>query len=176
MYLTRDELRTAGQRITANQKYSAKSSLGTKSAGTRATVFLSHSHDDADLVETFLVLLEDENVDIYVDWKDTEMPSVTSPETAIRLKGRIAECRKFMILATNKALDSKWVPWEIGIADSQNGMRNVAVIPVQDTGTTWKGSEYVGIYSRVERANNGRLAVFDPGTSSGIYLSNWLTQ
>lgn len=81
-----------------------------------------------------------------------------------------------MILATNRALESKWVPWEIGIADSQNGMGNVAVIPIEDTGTTWKGSEYVGIYARVERANDGKLGVFEPGKTNGIHLSNWLAQ
>lgn len=122
------------------------------------------------------MLLANENVDVYVDWKDTEMPRQTSPETAMRLKLRIAECRKFMILATNKALDSKWVPWEIGVADSKNGMGNVAVIPVDDSGVTWKGSEYVGIYSRVEQSITGRLAVLEPGRQNGIPLSQWLSQ
>lgn len=175
-FLSRDQLRTYGTRATAAQKLAARQKLGTKTASVRATVFLSHSHDEAELIEPFLLMLNEEGVLVYVDWKDPTMPPMTTPETAVRLKDRIKLCRKFMILATNKALDSKWVPWELGIADAQNGIGNVAVIPVEDRGSTWKGSEYIGIYGRVEPASNGKLAVFEPGKQQGTYLSDWLVR
>lgn len=176
-YLSRDSLRAYAFKATASQKQALHQRFRTKTASVRATVFLSHSHDDADLIESFLVLLNEEGVLVYVDWKDPTMPRMTTPDTATRLKQRIKQCGKFMLLATNNALDSRWAPWELGIADSQNGMTNVAVIPVQDASGSWRGSEYVGIYSRVEKAGNGRLAVFEPNTTSGgVYLSDWLVR
>jgi len=173
-YLTENELRSKGLQATATQKTAARSKFGTKTASAKASVFLSHSHDDADLIEPFLVMLDKEGVQVYVDWKDPTMPKMTSPETATLLKNRIKLCGKFMLLATEKALGSKWVPWELGIADSQNGMNNVAVIPVQAANRSWTGSEYVGIYSRVETATSGHLAVFPPNATNGVTLAHWL--
>ncbi|TWT95396.1 hypothetical protein Pla108_35440 [Botrimarina colliarenosi] len=102
------------------------------------------------------------------------MPSVTSPETARRIKGKIKECKKLVLLATNNALQSKWVPWELGVADAENSMKNIAILPVTDSQTSWIGSEYVGIYDRIEQASSGKPAVFEPGASSGILLEDWL--
>jgi hypothetical protein len=173
-FLTRDALKAVTARATASQKFAAKNQLSAKTAAARGKVFLSHSHSDADLVEPFLLKLFEEGVVVYVDWKDPTMPSVTNPDTAKVLKDRIKQCGKFILLATNNALESRWVPWELGIADLQNGMSNVAVLPIQDSGTSWKGNEYIGIYSRVEPAHNGRLAVFEPGKQEGVYLSDWV--
>ena len=175
-FLSRDTLKAYGNRATITQKAAARQRLGTKTAAVRATVFLSHSHHDADLIEPILVLLAEEGVLVYVDWKDPTMPSMTSPETASTLKTRIKQCGKFLLLGTNNALESRWVPWELGIADAQNGMPNVAIIPVEDRSAVWKGNEYIGIYSRVETASDGKMAVFDPGKDRGMYLADWLVK
>lgn len=175
-FLTRDSLKAYGYRATASQKQAIRQRLTTKTASVRATVFLSHSHEDAELIEPFLVALEQQGVLVYVDWKDPTMPKATSPDTAAKIKHRIKVCGKFMLLATNNAIDSRWVPWELGIADAQNGMPNVAVIPVQDQNSTWRGSEYIGIYARVEQDSGGKLTVVDPSKTYGISLADWLVR
>lgn len=48
------------------------------------------------------------------------MPKVTSAETATRIKDRISRCDKFILLATNGAIDSKWCNWELGFGDAKN--------------------------------------------------------
>lgn len=48
------------------------------------------------------------------------MPQVTSGETAIRIKDRIDKCDKFILLATDKAVESKWCNWELGYGDAKN--------------------------------------------------------
>lgn len=146
----------------------------TKTAAAITTIFLSHSHKDADIVNQAVELLGSQGIAIYVDWKDPSMPSVTTPESARRIKGRIRECAKFVLLATDNAIESKWVPWELGIGDVTNGMENVAILPVTDPPYTWTGSEYVGIYSRIEKADSGVPAVFEPGQTQGITLDAWL--
>lgn len=47
------------------------------------------------------------------------MPQVTSGETAIRIKDRIDKCDKFILLATDKAVESKWCNWELGYGDAK---------------------------------------------------------
>ena len=102
-YLTRSELHKV-------KIYTAKSArisnYHVKSAAVQEHIFLSHSHKDSDIVNQVVELLGNQGVKVYVDWKDDSMPAVTSPETAVRIKLKINGCNKFVLLATNNALDS----------------------------------------------------------------------
>lgn len=140
----------------------------------RTVVFLSHSHTDDDLVGYARDVLFAEDVGIYVDWLDDEVPEHISPATATYLKDKIVECGKFVMLASDSALRSAWVPWELGYADSAKGLANVAVWPISRRAKAWPGTEYVGIYNRIELAAGGQLAVFPPGRRRGHVLSSWL--
>jgi len=150
--------------------------LHVKTASQRYHIFLSHSHHDADVIENMAAILGDHANSIYVDWKDASMPAVTNPSTAAAIKLRIKGCKKFMLLATDNALASRWVPWELGIGDLSNGMDNVCIIPVSDPTRTWSGNEDVGIYSRLETVNN-QYYVYAPGrTDLAVPLGTWLTR
>lgn len=141
----------------------------------RTVVFLSHSHNDDDLVASARDVILAEGADIYVDWLDAEAPEAISPETALYLRQKIRQCGKFLMLASDWALDSAWVPWELGYADSAKGMPDVVVWPISRKAGHWPGSEYLGIYSQIEMGDGKRLGVFPPGASNGILLSDWLT-
>ena len=78
------------------------------------------------------------------------------------------------MLASNTSLKSRWVPWDLGIGDIKKGLPNVAAFPVTRDYGRWEGSEYVGIYSRIEQADSEELAVFEPGQNRGITLKAWL--
>lgn len=116
----------------------------------KRTIFLSHSHKDKDIVERAALFLLSQGVYVYVDWKDASMPPITSAETANQLKMRIRICDEFVVLASNNALDSKWVPWELGFADAAKGMPKVFIFPVADNDGTWKGAEYFDLYQKIE--------------------------
>lgn len=173
MILTESEVRRYPTQINESQRAVARGSLN-KQASVQRTVFLSHSHEDRSLVEPVRILLASQGVVLYVDWKDPEMPAFTSAETARKIKIRIEFANKFVMLASNTSLKSRWVPWELGVGDKTKGLPNVAVLPVKPDYGTWEGNEYVGIYSRIEKADDGQMAVFEPGQSKGIYLKDWL--
>ena len=169
-YITRSELR-------AFRPYGfSKTEAKRHQFAAQAAVFLSHSHQDKELVEPAIASLMKQGVVVYVDWKDPAMPAITSPTTAAAIKVRIKECRKFVLLASDNGLVSKWVPWELGIADSQNGMEHVVILPVTDYPQSWPGSEYVGIYDRIEKRSSGSLVVVKPGQDvwQGMTLAEWL--
>ena len=85
----------------------------------KTTVFISHRHDDLEDLQGVLGFLEDEyKVKVYIDSKDSSMPITTSAETAINLKDRIRKCDRFILLATNGAIESKWCNWELGFGDA----------------------------------------------------------
>lgn len=147
-YITKSQLHAIGSSSTAR----TNESVFRKSAATKdtATVFLSHSHEDKETVEAAIRLLSSQGVTVYVDWLDPAMPSITSTETAARLKKRIREQERFVLLASDKALTSRWVPWELGIADGVREMSEIAVLPFKDSYTDWTRSEYLGLYPWIE--------------------------
>ena len=59
----------------------------------KVTVFLSHKHDETEILQDVISLLKNCGVDVYVDWMDEGMPQKTSGETAHKLKQKIDACR-----------------------------------------------------------------------------------
>ena len=132
------------------------SSTGIRSAS-GTTVFISHKHDDlADLQGLLDFLTKEYNVVPFIDSMDKGMPKNTCAETANRIKQAISGCGKFLLLATNKALASKWCNWEVGIADKLKlPTNNMAILPMVDTpGSFYSGNEYLEIYPYVDEWEN----------------------
>lgn len=78
----------------------------------KVTIFLSHKHSELEELDSAISLLKTFGVDIYVDWKDESMPDVTSGITAKKIKEKIKLNQKFILLATEGAINSKWCNWE----------------------------------------------------------------
>ena len=67
-------------------------------------------------------------------------------DEAEKIKEQIKMNRKFILVATNKAIDSKWCNWELGFGDAHKYLENIALIPLADNASTWNGTEYLKIY------------------------------
>lgn len=63
--------------------------------------------------------LENFGAKVYIDKADKELPEKTSAETGVKLKNRIAQCQKFVVLVTANSKNSRWIPWELGFADEK---------------------------------------------------------
>ena len=151
-------------------------------------------HDDLDEIKGLIGLLERKyNIKAYIDSLDKSMPKKTSGETASKIKQRIKRCNKFILLATNGAVESKWCNWELGYGDAQKfDTDNIALFPIKPEKTydyDYKGNEYMRIYPHIvyyygsERYSNG--TVIKEGfyvctdTENGrtiIPLEKWLQQ
>lgn len=123
-----------------------------KSAAT-TSVFLSHSHYDKDVVEQAKIFFENLGISIYVDWADETMPERTNGTTANKIKSQIISVNdKFVLLATNNAVNSKWCNWEVGIADPfKLPKKKFAILPLANNSGSWDGNEYLQIYPRIEK-------------------------
>jgi len=97
----------------------------------KAKVFLSHKHDEGKILQDVVALLKKEGVDVYIDWLDEGMPAFTNAKTAHRLKEKIKIADKFILLATEKAINSKWCNWELGLGDAAKYVKNnIALFPI----------------------------------------------
>lgn len=139
------------------------------------TVFLSHKHDEAKELKDAIALLHSLGVSVYVDWMDEGMPSVTSGKTAERIKQKIQANKKFILLATDAAVASKWCNWELGYGDAHKYIKHIALLPIAENDGTWKGSEYLQIYPAIESDNTIGAGgyVVKHGTTR-VSLAEWL--
>lgn len=159
----------------------------------KTTVFISHRHDDLEDLQGVLGFLENEyQVKVYIDSKDSSMPITTSAETAVNLKDRIRKCDRFILLATNGAIESKWCNWELGFGDANKYPDKIAIFPLKPKGAydfQYKGNEYMQIYPYIEfsdgteKYSNGQKIergyyVVKPTNEKNIYcsLNQWLSK
>lgn len=142
------------------------------------TVFLSHKHSDKPILESVIALLNGLGVYVYVDWDDDGMPSTTSGYTAQRIKQKIRDCKKFILLATEDAIASKWCNWELGYGDAFRYRDNIAIMPIPEKrNSIFSGNEYLQIYPIIKTEYNYSLgSYFVEYNGEKIKLENWLRQ
>lgn len=143
--------------------------------------FLSHSSKDKEIVMGATRILTLHGASVYTDKKDPDLPPYTSKETAAKLKNRINQSKKFVLLASENSKESKWVPWELGIADGYKNRNQIALFPAVDDPqkTAWTSWEYLGLYDRIVWGKlNGYekevWMVWDEVRNVATELSSWL--
>ena len=120
----------------------------------KVTIFLSHKYDETEELDSAISFLNRFGVEVYVDWLDDGMPRTTSGITANRIKQKIKENRKFIFLATEGAVSSKWCNWELGHGDAQKYIEHIAVLPVKNTYSDYSGAEYLQIYPYIYESDS----------------------
>ena len=146
-------------------------------------VFLAHSSEDKKTLPFAIGFIEKFGIKVYIDKEDKELPQKTSSETGAKLKDRIAQCSKFVILVTANSKNSRWIPWELGIADEKKKIRNVALMPDVENQSNgeWSEQEYLGLYPRIVQGRHASYVnpiwmVYDHHTNTGTELGEWLNQ
>jgi len=174
-FISESQLRRFHSGISLANEYVGDIQIRAKAANTweaETTIFLSHSHKDRHLIEPAASFLRSHGVKIYVDWTDGEMPDEVSGETARKLKERIKQFKKFIVLVTQNSKSSRWVPWELGYADSTKGMNNIASFPIAD-GYDFTDNEYLKIYPKIYYVSNTYYVWQDDPTNI-VNLQDWL--
>lgn len=137
---------------------------------TKPMVFLSHKHDEVNILQDVIAFINAEGVEIYVDWMDEEMPAYTNAKTALRLKEKIKVSNKFILVATPNAINSKWCNWELGLGDAAKYIEYIALFPINKTSQSFSGAEYLKIYPYIEYENGNGKYLSGSNISSGYYV------
>lgn len=94
---------------------------------------------------------------MYIDNRDPSMSETTSGETANCIKERIKKYKKFILFATNGAIDSKWCNWKLGFGDAQKFDKHIAIFPMKPKEKydyEYKGNEYMSTYPYIVYSNS----------------------
>lgn len=179
-YITRGELRRYASDISFVEQASVRKRAASNDPN--GATFLSHSSKDQDLVVGAVRVLEDHGAKVYIDEIDPEMPPYTTDETASLLKKRIGQTKRFVLLASPNSKESRWVPWELGIADGDKGIEKIALFPAADTSheKAWASWEYLGLYRRIvwgdlQGYQKKVWMVIDEKRNVATELSKWLS-
>ena len=147
-----------------------------KLAEDKPSIFISHKHGELDYVFRLQNLLEQFGFTGWVDWQDNSMPKETSGETALKLKEKILKSDKFILLATNAAIESKWCNWEVGFADAHKYIEHIALLPLKKDNGNFVGEEYLQIYPsiqiRINNDNTNYYVLYPNGKE--VSLEEWL--
>ena len=162
------------EKLASQYEYSERVHGHFENSGEQFDVFVSHSSVDNEFAEKVLLFLKYAKGGIqgYVDWQDPQMQHPTDAESARRLKDRIRFARKMIFIVTNDSLKSVWCSWELGFADSEKGIENVALLPIKPNNGYWKNNEYLEQYPWIVY-EEGMFNVIMP---NGVLqpLSDWL--
>jgi len=79
---------------------------------------------------------------------------------------------------TDHAIESRWMPWELGFMDGKNGKAAVFPVTETDTGSSdYRGQEYLGIYPyatiNMSRGTGERLYIRRDRNTS-VTFERWL--
>jgi hypothetical protein len=146
------------------------------------SIFLSHKTQDDNLVAGAVFVLEENGGRVYVDHQDRSLVGSDVTTIAGHLRKVISQCTKLVMLATPASTDSKWIPWELGLADGLERQRNVALFPVSTSSAdmAWSEREYLGLYQRIALGRlqgqaEDRWIVWDHINNKMITLRDWIS-
>lgn len=142
-------------------------------------VFVSHKHDDLEALKDVLSFLTTNlHASVYIDSEDPSLPKKTNGKTASALKDRIESCDRFILLATNGAINSKWCNWELGFGDAQKFKSGyLAILPMYDQydNSRYTGEEYMEIYPHIiMETMNGYPEYYVEYENKRTPLKDWL--
>lgn len=139
-------------------------------------VFVSHSSADKKFITKVLLFLKFAKGGIsgYVDWQDPAMQHPTNAETAVLLKDRIKRAEKIIYVVTNDSLKSVWCSWELGFADRDKGIENIALLAIRPNNGYWKNNEYLDEYPWITYEDSLFKVNMPKGYSMSLY--EWLNR
>jgi hypothetical protein len=143
-------------------------------SNSRGSVFLSHSTKDNTIAGDVADFLKGFGAYVYIDDRDESLPNPPSPQTAKILKDAIKDSKRFILLATANSKDSRWIPWELGLADGYKTATFTAVLPVSHYASEerWAFEEYFALYPRIYKSDSGW---FVKGPNGEVWtLESWL--
>lgn len=148
-----------------------------------SNVFLSHSSKDGgDMLDGAIRVLRDHGGVVYADVLDPAAKDLSAAEFGSFFDTAIRDVGHLVALLTDNTADSRWVPWELGLAHGIHGLRRTAVWPVvRDPSLPpyWTTQEYLRVYPMLERVRlvgglDVEWAVRDPADNRYWPLAAWL--
>lgn len=108
-------------------------------------VFISHSHRDREYAQVLFDQLVQRGISAYADFADSPLSELPDVELAARLIEKLRRCRLLVFAFSEEAANSRWMPWELGLAHGIIG--RVVLWPFTELALHAKATqEYLHLY------------------------------
>lgn len=134
-------------------------------------IFLSHSSIDKNEILKLKVLLNAQNINIYVDWvndRESLRRELTNVDTAQVIIERLKNSKCLLYIHTEASLFSKWTPWELGYFHALG--KKICVYTPNDT---VEKPPYLDIYPKAV-LNSNTFTVIEQGEEVSIF--DWIKE
>lgn len=163
--------------IERTQSFSSTSIIPDK--GT--TVFISYSHDDVDTeeLEGIIAMFRNYNIVPYISCMNNKLNTKQLTSATAKSRDVIKFCNKFILLATNKAIESFYCNWEVGIGDVCKYKDHIAILPIKElkqNDNHFKSDDYLKIYSSIEYFDGTTTNSLNKIIEEGFYVRTPLNE
>lgn len=125
-------------------------------------IYLCYCPKDKELLKQVITFFKGMEISVYLDWMDATIQEVMDSVTAVTVKSKILGCNKFILVATNDLISSKWCNWELGVGDTLKQIYdNLAILPLAENNGSWHGNDYLKIYPRIEAVGKNGNEIYD---------------
>lgn len=116
-------------------------------------VFVSHKREDTGVAKKLVRRIRKFGYSCYADYEDPFLldDEDRDPErVSHRIRTNLRGCTALIFIHSGQAIESKWMPWELGFFDGRWGMASVAIYDVAHQKLP---PEYASIYTEVTDEN-----------------------
>ncbi len=141
----------------------------------KITLFISYHPEESEELDSAINFLKDCDVLVYSDWLDEELPRDKSDITTKRLQEQIQKNKKFIFLATEKAVNLKWCDWVLRLATTIKAPEDIAILPIREDFSDYSGAEHLKKHPYIKE-NDFTINAYDVKFPNGEEksLAEWL--
>lgn len=148
MYISKRFLNEQTQKKVIHDSYNFSNSIKS-----HYDIFLSYSFYDIDYAKKIYQLLLKHGFSVYADFIDNSFSRKNvNKVTAEKLIFAMKKCDSLVYIHSKSSKDSKWCPWEIGLASGINNFK-CAILPLIEDYYEFDRQEYLMIYPVIELRN-----------------------
>lgn len=143
-------LKKPGQDVGVRYKCYSLESLSAE----QSRVFISHSHQDKEFVETLIAQLQERGVETWYSVEDVRKGSLWTAE----IRKAIARCNWMAVIVSKNSANSKWIRREVDLALTAEHLEDRIVPVVMDDTSLGEVNEYLSTMQAVFRSTSDDIA------------------
>ncbi|MCK8521452.1 toll/interleukin-1 receptor domain-containing protein [Aquimarina sp. D1M17] len=128
----------------------------------KVSIFLLHKPDQLEELDSAINFLNNFRVMIYVDWLDQVLEDDKGEAITNLITEKLSENQKFIFLATEEAIHSKWCNWVLRLAKTKIPTEAIVMLPIRSDFDDYGGEEHLSKYPYIHEIEAEKYGVKYP--------------